>query len=67
MILAMAAWKRQNRNRPVPLAMFAIVATALLWLWTTAGVTCEVLFQLIPGALGWTNLVDVGLSRTLFS
>src|SRR5437868_3558121 len=67
MILAMAAWKRQNRSRPVPLAMFAIVATALLWLWTTAGVTCEVLFQLIPGALGWTNLVDVGLSRTLFS
>src|SRR5437868_7319953 len=67
MILAMAAWKRQNRSRPVPLAMFAIVATALLWLWTTVGVTCEVLFQLIPAALGWTNLVDVGLSRTLFS
>lgn len=67
MILAMAAWKRENRGQPVPLAMFAIVATALLWLWTTAGVTCELLFQIIPGALGWTNTIDVGLSRTLFS
>jgi cytochrome c oxidase subunit I len=67
MILAMSAWKRQNRGGPVPLAMFAIVATALLWLWTTAGVTCELLFQVIPGTLGWTDTVDVGLSRTLFS
>lgn len=67
MFVAMAAWKRENRDEPVPLAMFAMVATAVLWVWTTVGVVSELVFQLIPGALGWTETVDVGLSRTLFS
>ena len=30
-------------------------------------VAAELLFQVIPAALGWTESVDVGLSRTLFS
>ncbi len=67
MILAMAQWKRANVGEPVPLAMFATVANAVLWLWTTAGVTAELLFQVIPAALGLVQSVDVGLSRTLFS
>jgi cytochrome c oxidase subunit 1 len=67
MIWAMAAWKRDNPGRPVPLVMFATVANAILWLWTTVGVGVELLFQVLPAALGWTDTVDVGLSRTLFS
>jgi cytochrome c oxidase subunit I len=67
MIWAMAAWKRENPGRPVPLAMFATVANAILWLWTTAGVGAELLFQVIPAALGWKETIDVGLARTLFS
>ena len=67
MIVAMARWKRANPGRPVPLAMFATVANAIMWLWTTAGVAVELLFQVIPAAFGWTDTVDVGMSRTLFS
>jgi len=67
MIAAMGQWKRANPGLPVPLAMFATVANAVMWLWTTAGVTVELLFQVIPAAFGWTDAVDVGLSRTLFS
>ena len=67
MIVAMAQWKRANPGQPVPLAMFATVANAILWLWTTAGVAVELLFQVIPAAFGWTDTVDVGMSRTLFS
>ena len=67
MIIAMAGWKRANPGQPVPLAMFATVANAILWLWTTVGVAVELLFQVIPAALGWKADVDVGLSRTLFS
>lgn len=67
MIAAMIGWKRENPGRPVPLAMFATVANAILWLWTTAGVSVELVFQVIPAALGWTETIDVGLSRTLFS
>ena len=67
MIVAMAGWKRENPGRPVPLAMFATVANAIMWLWTTVGVAAELLFQVIPAALGLTQTVDVGLARTLFS
>src|ERR1019366_508071 len=31
MIVAMAQWKRANPGRPVPLAMFATVANAVMW------------------------------------
>jgi cytochrome c oxidase subunit 1 len=67
MILAMTAWKRENPGQPTPLAMFATVANAVMWLWTTLGVAAELLFQVIPAALGLTETIDVGLSRTLFS
>ena len=47
--------------------MFATVANAVLWLWTTVGVAAELLFQVIPASLGLVQTVDAGLARTLFS
>ena len=67
MIVAMRAWKAANLGKPVPLAMYGTVANAIMWLWTTVGVAAELLFQVIPAAMGWTQTIDVGLSRTLFS
>ena len=67
MFVSMTAWKRENPGSPVPLAMFATVANALLWLWTTVGLATELLYQVLPAALGFVQTVDVGLSRTLFS
>lgn len=67
MIVAMRDWKREHPGAPVPLAMFATVANAVMWLWTTVGVAAELLFQVIPAAMGLKASVDVGLSRTLFS
>ncbi len=67
MIYNMAAWKRDNPGRPVPLAMFAITATAILWAWAAAGVLLELGGILLPRAFGWSDLIDAGLGRTLFS
>jgi cytochrome c oxidase subunit 1 len=67
MIYNMAAWKRENPGRPVPLAMFAITATAILWAWAAAGVLLELGGILLPRAFGWSDLIDAGLGRTLFS
>ncbi len=67
MLVAMSQWKRENPGQAVPLAMFATTANAVLWLWTTVGVAAELLFVVLPAAFGWTNAVDVGLTRTLFS
>lgn len=41
MIFNMVAWKRDNPGRPVPLAMFAITATAYLGAWAASGVILE--------------------------
>lgn len=67
MVVNMALWKRDNPGRPVPLAMFATTATAYLWAWAATGVLAELVFILIPRSLGWTDLIDAGLGRTLFS
>lgn len=67
MIVMMGQWKQTNPGQPVPLAMFATVSNAVLWLWTSVGVALEVLFQLIPLAFGWMDTIDPGLARTLFA
>jgi cytochrome c oxidase subunit 1 len=67
MIVMYMQWKKANRGVAVPLAMFATTANAILWLWTSAGVAVEVLFQLIPWSLGWIDTIDPGLARTLFA
>jgi cytochrome c oxidase subunit 1 len=67
MAVNMMAWKRENPGRPVPLAMFAITATAFLWAWAASGALIELAAILLPRAFGWSDLLDAGLARTLFS
>jgi len=67
MIYNMTSWKRDNPGRPVPLAMFAITATAILWAWAASGVIVELVGILLPRSLGLTTEIDAGLARTLFS
>jgi len=67
MLVMFSKWKTANPGQNVPLAMFATAANAILWLWTSAGVAVEVLFQLIPFSLGWIDTIDPGLARTLFA
>ncbi|MDD4916159.1 MAG: b(o/a)3-type cytochrome-c oxidase subunit 1 [Methylococcales bacterium] len=67
MLLMLRQWKMAHPGQVVPLAMFATAMNALLWLWASAGVALEILFQLIPLSLGWTDTIDPGLARTLFA
>jgi cytochrome c oxidase subunit I len=67
MVINMMAWKRDNPGKPVPLAMFAIAATALLWAWAASGVEVELATIVLPRAFGFTTEMDAGLARMLFS
>jgi len=67
MSINLRAWKRANPGKPVPLPMFANVAGSYLWGWTAVGAALELLFQIIPVALGLKSSIDAGLSRVLFS
>ena len=60
-------WKRQNPGAPVPFPMFATVAGSYLWGWTAVGAALELLFQIIPVALGLRTTIDAGLARVFFS
>jgi cytochrome c oxidase subunit 1 len=61
------AWRRQNPQQPLPLPMFANLAGAYLWAWTAVGAAVEILFQILPVALGFKTTIDAGLARVLFS
>jgi cytochrome c oxidase subunit 1 len=67
MIVSTVRWKRDNPGQVVPLAMYGTTANAIMWLWTSAGVAIEMIFQLIPWSLGLKATVDPGLARTLFA
>lgn len=67
MSINMIVWKRENPDKPVPLAMFANVAGAYLWGWTAVGAAIEVLLLILPVALGFKDTIDAGLSRVFFS
>ncbi|HWE75687.1 MAG TPA: cbb3-type cytochrome c oxidase subunit I [Stellaceae bacterium] len=61
------AWRRDNRGKTIPLPMFMIVAGSYLWAWTAVGAAIELLFQILPVALGLTDRIDAGLARVFFS
>lgn len=67
MSVNLTVWKRANPGAAVPLAMFANVAGSYLWAWTAVGAAIELLFQIIPAALGLTTTIDAGLARVFFS
>ncbi len=67
MSVNLAIWKRDNPGKLVPLAMFANVAGSLLWGWTAVGAAIEILFMILPVALGWRSTIDAGLARVFFS
>jgi cytochrome c oxidase subunit 1 len=67
LLVNLGIWKRAHPGAPVPFAMFAMVAGAILWAWTSLGAALELLLQIIPAAVGLTSTIDAGLSRVFFS
>ncbi|MEJ8827229.1 b(o/a)3-type cytochrome-c oxidase subunit 1 [Variovorax humicola] len=67
MAVNLKAWKSRNPGTPVPLAMFGNVAGAYLWAWTSVGAAIEILFLILPAALGLKDTIDAGLARVFFS
>jgi cytochrome c oxidase subunit 1 len=60
-------WKKANKGKSVPLAMFGNVAGAYLWAWTSVGAAAEILVLILPASLGLTDTINAGLARVLFS
>jgi len=67
MSINLRVWKKENPGATIPLAMFGNVAGAYLWAWTSVGAAAEILFQILPVALGFKHTIDAGLARVFFS
>jgi cytochrome c oxidase subunit 1 len=67
MSVNLRAWKKAHPDEAVPLPMFANLAGAYLWAWTSVGAAIEILFLILPVALGFKNTIDAGLARVFFS
>ena len=67
MAINLHAWRRHHPGETVPLAMFANNAGAYLWAWTSVGAAVEILFLILPVALGFKTTIDAGLARVFFS
>jgi cytochrome c oxidase subunit 1 len=67
MSVNLRAWLRANPGGTVPLPMFANLAGAYLWAWTSLGAAIEILFLILPVALGFKSTIDAGLARVFFS
>ena len=67
MSINLRAWKKANPGATVPLAMYGNVAGAYLWAWTSVGAASEILVLILPASLGFTDTINAGLARVLFS
>ncbi|MFK2824668.1 b(o/a)3-type cytochrome-c oxidase subunit 1 [Bacillus sp. B190/17] len=61
-----AKWKKQHPGQVGPLFSFMAVINMALWLICSLGVAATVLLQFIPWSMGWTDGINVLVSRTLF-
>ncbi|WP_203333470.1 b(o/a)3-type cytochrome-c oxidase subunit 1 [Planococcus beigongshangi] len=59
-------WRKNNKGQLSPLFAFMTITTIIMWLIACLGVVATVLFQYIPWAFGWTDTINVELSRSLF-
>ncbi|MBA2174995.1 b(o/a)3-type cytochrome-c oxidase subunit 1 [Halobacillus locisalis] len=59
-------WRKRHKGELSPLFAFMTIATIILWVIACLGVVATVLFQFIPWAFGWTDGINVELSRSLF-
>jgi cytochrome c oxidase subunit 1 len=60
-----AHWRKNHKGQHVPLLSYFATGVFVLLIFGSIGVTIEVL-MLIPWAFGWTETINVMLSRTLF-
>jgi cytochrome c oxidase subunit 1 len=61
-----ARWKAKRPGEVTPLATYMSAATMLMWVLAGVGAALELVLQLDPWALGFTQTVAPDIARTLF-
>lgn len=61
-----ARYMKENPGVRSPLLSYMAVVTMLMWVIASLGIAVSIIFLIIPWTLGWTDSVNVLLTRTLF-
>lgn len=59
-------WKKAHKGEKSPLLAFMVTINMIMWVIASIGVAVSVLVLFIPWSLGYTETINVLLSRTLF-
>jgi len=59
-------WRKENPGKKMPLAVLGTFVNFTMWFISTLPVAYEVLVILTPWSLGWTDHINVPLTRMLF-
>ena len=59
-------WKKANKGKKSPLLAYMVTINMIMWVIASLGVAVSVLVLFIPWSLGYTETINVLLSRTLF-
>jgi cytochrome c oxidase subunit I len=59
-------WKKENPEKKMPLAILGTFVNFTMWLIGSIPVAYEILVILTPWSLGWTNTINIPLTRMLF-
>jgi cytochrome c oxidase subunit 1 len=59
-------WRKENPDKKMPLAVLGTFVNFSMWVISSIPVAYETLVILTPWSLGWTNTINVPLTRMLF-
>ena len=59
-------WRRENPSRKMPIAVLGTFVNFTMWFIATLPVAYETLVILTPWSLGWTDQINIPLTRMLF-
>jgi len=60
------AWRKENKEKVMPIAVLATLCNFTMWFTATLPVAYESLVILLPWSAGWTQDINVPLTRMLF-
>lgn len=64
-VIAFRRWRKENTQQ-MPIAVLGVLVNFTMWFLCTLPVAFEVLVLLIPWSAGWTDELNVALTRVLF-
>ncbi len=65
-IILYKRWRKENKDKKIPVAVLGTLVNFTVWFVCTLSVAYEILVLLLPWSMGYTDTINIPLSRMLF-